>query len=55
MSGAPATSAAITSVAPALAVGGCESDTGPSTAHTSAVPEDVTGLQPTTPADETGT
>ena len=42
-------------VAAALAVGGCGSDTEPSTAHTSAVPEDVTEREPTAPADESDT
>ncbi|WP_328477453.1 hypothetical protein OHS71_05735 [Streptomyces sp. NBC_00377] len=42
-------------VAAVLAVGGCGSDTEPSTAHTSAVPEDVTGTESTAPADESDT
>ncbi|MEU1484025.1 hypothetical protein [Streptomyces sp. NPDC005752] len=40
-------------VATALAVGGCGSDTEPTTAHTSAVTEDVT--EPAAPADGTNT
>ncbi|MET7883979.1 hypothetical protein [Streptomyces avermitilis] len=44
-------------VAAALAVGGCGSDAEPSTAHTSAVPEDVTDMESesTAPADESDT
>ncbi|MGW2239670.1 hypothetical protein [Streptomyces sp. NPDC001759] len=39
-------------VAALLAVGGCGSDTEPSTAHSSAVPEDETVTEPTSPADD---
>ncbi|MFI5875368.1 hypothetical protein ACIBAH_23480 [Streptomyces sp. NPDC051445] len=39
-------------VAAVLAVGGCGGDTEPATAHSSAVPEDATGTEPTAPADD---
>lgn len=42
-------------LAAALTIAGCGSDTEPSTAHTSAVPEDVTGTEPTAPTDESDT
>ncbi|MFH9706527.1 hypothetical protein ACH4MW_02880 [Streptomyces luteogriseus] len=39
-------------VAAVLTVGGCGSDTEPSTAHSSSVPEDATGTKPAAPSDE---
>ncbi|MFE2641154.1 hypothetical protein ACFXDO_01025 [Streptomyces nigra] len=42
-------------VAAVLAVGGCGSDTEPSTANRSAIPEDTTGTKPATPPDEPDT
>jgi hypothetical protein len=42
-------------VAAVLTIGGCGSDTEPSTAHSSAAPEDTTGTKPTAPSDEPDT